>query len=62
MISSHLKTLAVAGAALLLPFTAAEAKVRAAGNTIVGFLTSTAAFVDVPISGAATSISFNMAK
>ena len=62
MNGSQLKAMAVAGIALLLPMTAAEAKVRAAGNSTAILLTSTAVFVDAPINGAATTISFNMAQ
>lgn len=62
MNSSHLKAMAVAGVSLLLPLTAAEAKVRAFGSNTTPFLSSSATFVDLPIKGAATSLSFTMAR
>lgn len=52
-----------ATAAAALNFAAnAEAKVRAFGSTIAPFLSSSATYVDLPIKGTATSLSFNMAR
>lgn len=62
MINSHLKAIAVAGAAMLLPLTAAQAKVRAFGSNATPFVSGSSTFVDLPIKGTATSLTFNMPR